>query len=639
MTTIHPGSRPRPLWLLGLVLLGIPSVHGTLHNSNHEYAYDDTLGFVQKSWDVLTVDVDVIDIVSIQRIDKRRITAAPLMPDRKLVFGRKASSTCPSSFSECASSLNGGCCPTGFACDVSDCVQTSTASATTTAFACGRAGYTGCGVADGGGCCPSGYTCGRQVCTPPAGATQSQQCPSKYYLCPSSLNFGCCATTMGCALNACYATTPSTIVFTATYTTATDTTGNARITTVTSTTVETPSPPTDTANAVQSGNTDAFVAKFVPTTTAKASLVAASGSSDDNGGGGSGLSPGAIGGLIGGLVALLIAIAVAAFFIIRNVRRTSKEVEEVKRLSGSDKTKPKPTPKMPNTGSGSASKPRASMHQPTPSVINQMEVDDLLEDGQTVAAATSSSGIGHSHPRRQRVSTVTGTSVSNTPDPSFPQPSAYSSPAMGAPAADGESSSGYFDIPQRTHNRPGHYSQDSDPRISIESPPMIIPGRPRIVSNASDASEQPGVRSGAPSGTHTPAVGSPLQPAELGVDGGFIPELPVIQPATRPRPFSSISAVSGLSFAGFSPPLPAQQQQPLMSTDHSSHGYHQRTWSDSSASTTGHSTPQQPPQQQPPASSMPVPLDAVVEEHLHGHYGPAHEVAGQTRAGEVTEQD
>ena len=629
MTATHPGSRPWPSWLIGLALLSIAPVHGASRGSSPEYAYDDTLGFVQKSWDVLTVDV--VDAASIQRIDKLRITAAPLMPDRKRVFARRASSTCPSSFSECASSLSGGCCPTGFACDVSDCVQTSTASATTTAFACGRAGYTGCGVADGGGCCPAGYTCGRQVCTPPAGATQSQQCPSRYYLCPSSLNFGCCATTMGCALNACYATTPSTVVFTATYTTTTDAAGAARVTTVTSTTVATPSPPTDTANAPQSGSTDAYVAKFVPTTTAKASLVAASGSSViDNNSSGSVLSPGAIGGLIGGLVVLLVAVAVAAFFIIRNVRRTGREVEEAKRLSGSDRAKP--VTKTPNTGSGSASRPRASMHLPTPSVINHMEVDDLLQDGPAGAGGTLSSsrmGTGHSHHRRQRASTATATSAPNTPDPALPPASAYSSPAVGAPAAgDGASSSGHFDLPQRTHNRPGHYAHDAGPRVSIDSAPTV-PGRPRIVSNASyasNASEQPTI-SRAHSGTHTPAVGSPLQPAELGVDGGFIPELPVIQPAARPRPFSNISAVSGLSFAGFSPPLPAQQ--PLMSTDHISHGYHQRSWSGSSTSTTGHNTPQQAPQ---------PPLDAVVEEHLHGHYGPAHAVAGQTRAGDVADQ-
>ncbi|CAK7219389.1 hypothetical protein SBRCBS47491_003827 [Sporothrix bragantina] len=128
------------------------------------------------------------------------------------------------------------------------------------------------------------------------------------------------------------------------------------------------------------------------------------------------------------------------------------------------------------------------------------------------------------------------------------------------------------------------------------------------------------------------------------------------------RPFSNISALSGIS--NFRAGAQAQQQQqPLMG--------HSRNWSDDSNNGTPNISPNHTPNYTPGQTPAHTPgntpshsrdrtrdrsnsyqqvqhqqpqvpkLDVVSEvvEHMHGHYGPTHAVAGQTRANADVEID
>jgi hypothetical protein len=398
----------------------------------------------------------------------------------------------------------------------------------------------------------------------------------------------------------------------------------------------------------------------------------------------------------------LVAVLVAAFFIIRNLRKTTKAVKKVERSSGTSSGgrrsgrggAPNPSGVIGAggiSGSGESgtrnSKQRMAAHLPTPSEVNQMEYDELLENETAETQIEDAMNSSFSRPHGPNMSNVTGT-TSPMPDHSgLPKASLdFSSPSAGI---EGGAVTGYFDIPVRIQNRPGRYSMSTDPRTSIDSQGQQPPGlvwnqqqqqyqRPRIISDASERS-----------GPESVGVGSPLQPAELGIDGGFIPELPSVlqspeedagdmaqhqnqgQIPQRARPFSNISALSGMSGFGASAQMQQQyqqQQQPLMSG-------HQRNWSDDSngmpndtpghtpahspGQTPGH-TPshsrdrsniyqqahhqpiQQPQPFQPQQQQQQAPkLDVVSEvaEHMHGHYGPINAVAGQTRAAADVEID
>lgn len=503
---------------------------------------------------------------------------------------------------------------------------------------------------------------------------------------------------MGCALNACYATTPTTFVFTATFTTSTDANGKAVVTTVTSTTVESPTVPSGLPT-----DTNVFLPKIIPTTQAKASEVAVVSNSTTTEDSSSGLTNAQIGGLVGGLVGLLIVVLVAAFFIIRSLRKTSKIVKKAERSGGTSSGGRRsgrgggPHPVSGVVGGGGVSgsgesgtrnsKQRMAAHLPTPSEVNRMEYDELLENETAETQVEGARNSSFSQPHGPNMSNLTGT-TSPIPDPlGYPKASLdFSSPSAGI---EGGPVTGYFDIPARIQNRPGRYSMSTDPRTSMDSqgqqPPPLVWNqqqqqyqRPRIISDASERS-----------GPESIGMGSPLQPAELGVEGGFIPELPSVlqspaedagnvsqyqnqgQIPQRARPFSNISALSGMSGFGTSAQMQQQQnqqqQQPLMSG-------HSRNWSDDSNNGTPNHTPghtpahtpgqtpghtpshsrdrsniyqqahhqplQQPQPYQPQQHQAPK-LDVVSEaaEHMHGHYGPINTVAGQTRADADVEID
>jgi len=180
-----------------------------------------------------------------------------------------------------------------------------------------------------GGCCPVGYICTtRDSCIPPLGATITpMQCPTGYYLCPSTLNYGCCKTGMACAQFACYSTDPVTSTFLETITTTVD---DRLVTTViTSFSISTPTAPTF---FIEQPN---VAAKFIPTAVAKVPAETPSNQSDSSDSNG-GLSPGAIGGIIAGVVALLIVVVIAAFLVIRRLRHVEQTYESSSRTRTED---------------------------------------------------------------------------------------------------------------------------------------------------------------------------------------------------------------------------------------------------------------------------------------------------------------
>lgn len=67
---------------------------------------------------------------------------------------RDDKSFCPTSYSLCAATLGGNCCPENYACAKDYCYATTAATSTSTCQ--GNVGYYACAQSLGGGCCPQG---------------------------------------------------------------------------------------------------------------------------------------------------------------------------------------------------------------------------------------------------------------------------------------------------------------------------------------------------------------------------------------------------------------------------------------------------------------------------------------------------
>jgi hypothetical protein len=336
--------------------------------------------------------------------------------------------------------------------------------------------------------------------------------------------------------------------------------GNPLSTTVTSTTVRTPTSPT----ALPSADNSAAWPKFIPDKVPKE--TASSSSSSDS----TGLTQAQLGGIIGGVVGLLVIVLAATFIIIRRLRKTAHVVEQ-SRNSASSATKP------------GRNKQMSQYHRPTPSQIDRMEYDDLLQLPGGPGQSTSASEFS---------------SVNPTPFPSSGDEARQTSL---------DTSRGYFDVPQRVQNRPGRHSTSTGVRTSVDSHntvPQTVYQHARNMSNASELSD----------GSAAPGVGSPLLPAELGIEGGLFPELPA-------TPVGPDAAGRRRSSSGVSPLSPGPMRPPMSHTRRMSDG-HSRERSGSSATQGQH-------------------LDVVAEsvEHMHGYYGPPSFAAGQTRAGVDVEYD
>ena len=163
-----------------------------------------------------------------------------------------------------------------------------------------------------GGCCPDGYLCERAAnCVPPSGSPYTYGCPSSHYLCPSSASYGCCPSGMGCAVDQCYSTDPTTVTKTMVITSTAS--GSAIVYTTTATTVSSPLPPT-AFPTLDSGDGAQKVLKYFPSAIPKSSPT-----SEPGGGGGVGgrISAAQLGGIVAGSASFVVIALVAAFLVFR----------------------------------------------------------------------------------------------------------------------------------------------------------------------------------------------------------------------------------------------------------------------------------------------------------------------------------
>lgn len=309
---------------------------------------------------------------------------------------------------------------------------------------------------------------------------------------------------MGCGTSACYNTSPSTSVIVI----ATVTDGSA--TTITSTTIVTPTEGSSDSSATDDG----AVAKVFPSTYAKAAATGGNDNDSSSSDGKGGLTTAEIGGIIGGAVALLLIVLAASFFIVKRLKRTERVVQSHRETTSGSGTRR-------TTDKKSATDVSIIRVQPTPSEIDHMDYDPLI----------MSSSLASPRRSNQQPQTVNGRSRSGSD--ALSQPSGYSSSAAAArwntPSVDSDGGDsitrGYFELPPRVHNHPGgrppiRSSQDS----SQYSYRHAYQNHGRQYSNASELS------AGSDSDVRSQrGMGSPLIPPtaiELGVDGGFVPELP-----------------------------------------------------------------------------------------------------------------
>ncbi|KAI1759085.1 hypothetical protein GGR53DRAFT_178965 [Hypoxylon sp. FL1150] len=296
----------------------------------------------------------------------------------------------------CPASVDGGCCPDGYACAVSSCYAT-TAGPTT---ACGRAGYYNCPITAGAGtCCPVGYICNKQSCEPPAGVTgYSATCPTSYFGCPSSLGYGCCPNGMQCGSQTCYNTTPMTFPVSATVT-ATNANGDAITTVITTTEVVTPGGPDASATSSFSGL--AAVPKLIPSTVSKLPAIETGSSDTDTDSDGGGLSGTQLGGIVGGAIALLLIILTVAAIILLRLKRT-EEAARAAPGSSHDQT----------TSSGPPPSRKSGFGQPSISEVDGTDVDYSVAYRARSPSSTTAGGGLHS---RSETPYCYGSNASTTP--------------------------------------------------------------------------------------------------------------------------------------------------------------------------------------------------------------------------------
>ncbi|XXG96381.1 hypothetical protein Hte_002663 [Hypoxylon texense] len=364
----------------------------------------------------------------------------------------------------CPASVDGGCCPDGYACAVSSCYAT-TAGPTT---ACGRAGYYNCPITAGAGtCCPVGYICNKKACEPPAGVTgYSATCPTSYFGCPSSLGFGCCPDGMQCGSQTCYNTSPQTFPVSATITT-TNANGDTITTVVTSTEVITPGGPD--ASATASGTGVVAVPKLIPSTVSKLPAIetgsGSNGSSDDGGG----LSGGQLGGIVGGAIALLLIIITIAAIILWRLKRTEKAARAAAEARRDEASVDPPHSQKSGFG------------QPSVSEVDGTDVDSSVARTARYyhhhhhhhhhrARSPSSTTAGGDQTSRSETPNYYGSNASTTP-PAWPDYFAQQPPPPSeAAATDGrQSSMDSHAAQQQQQQHPDGTSSNAPPRPSVDS--------------------------------------------------------------------------------------------------------------------------------------------------------------------------
>lgn len=306
---------------------------------------------------------------------------------------------------------------------------------------------------------------------------------------------------MGCGTSACYNTSPSTSVIVA----ATTTDGSA--TTITRTTVITP---TEAPSGSSDGATEG-VAKIYPSTYSK---VAATSSDDDtstHSGSKGGLTKGELGGIIGGAVALLIIVLAVSFFIIKRLAKTERAVQSRRETTSGSGTR--------QTNEKSATQLNIVRVQPTPSEVDAMDYDPLM-----MSSSLASPRRPHQQPQH-----VNGRSRSESDVPSQPSGDGtsaprWNTPSVGSDGGDGDAQ-GYFEQPPRVHGHPA-----GRPPLRSSQGSSQYSYRPAYEQHARQYSDVSELSAGSDSDIRSQhGIGSPLIPPtaiELGIDGGFVPELP-----------------------------------------------------------------------------------------------------------------
>jgi len=156
---------------------------------------------------------------------------------------------------------------------------------------------------------------------PLTSVSYTQTCEANSYLCPASLNYGCCKIGMACGLNNCYSTAVETYTLVDTFTT----TSSGQVEIITSTTVGETTPPTPSAAATTPNNVVPEVT-FTPTAIPKTAPSSPSTS---------GLTTPQLDGIIAGAVIILVILLIVAFIIIRRLNKVNKAVKAKSRTSSS----------------------------------------------------------------------------------------------------------------------------------------------------------------------------------------------------------------------------------------------------------------------------------------------------------------
>ncbi|ROV97786.1 hypothetical protein VPNG_08649 [Cytospora leucostoma] len=286
---------------------------------------------------------------------------------------------------------------------------------------------------------------------------------------------------------------------------ATITDGSA--TTITRTTVITP---TETPSGSSDGATEG-VAKIYPSIYSKVAATSSDDDSSTSSGSKGGLTKGELGGIIGGAVALLLIVLAVSFFIIKRLAKTERAVQSRRETTSGSGTR--------QTNEKSATQVNIVRVQPTPSEVDAMDYDPLM----------MSSSLASPRRFHQQSQHVNGRSRSDSDVPS--QPSGYSTtaprwntPSVGSDG--GESNAqGYFEQPPRVHGNPA-----GRPPLRASQGSSQYSYRPAYEQHARQYSNASELSAGSDSDIRSQhGIGSPLIPPtaiELGIDGGFVPELP-----------------------------------------------------------------------------------------------------------------
>lgn len=388
------------------------------------------------------------------------------------------------------------------------------------------------------------------------------------------------------------------------------------------------------------------LSKAVPRDTSTSSSTSTSTSTSSSSS--SELTNAEIGGLVGGLVGMLAVCLAITIWVVRHLRKVAeaRQNESLRRSAHRQSAHGSGGGGSGGSGNNGGGGNRTSQQKivPTPSQVDQLDYDDLLERETTTTLAgvltPCISGISH---------TPTVGSSRTMATPMSPDMLGY------AEASPDRSISGvgadlgavsFADLPRvHVQNRPTRRSASS----SADSSGQHQQSARRHLRQAHlvhDSSFQSEDRSS--------NRGTSRQPAELDVDGGIIPELPAALQAggrrereeggsardrespgwessawtryapgaARARAISGVSTISNITAPSIGMPQTPDADRysafipsPTHSRDHSgsSASFHHKGY-----------------HQQQPRLGM---VSENLGQDLHGHYGPTHAVAGQTLAG------